>query len=232
LVKSRWRALAISSIWQNTLKMRLSEKTIELNFCAQLTRIVEFSVLWFGLTQRQEAEAGFDTCTRLGGRLLLFQFKASNTTLRSGKRRFVLQHDQLMNLIYRVKGFQRSVFYVFPLVGNTLELSRNANVVGQSWLLDVARLPAIDSPTTGKGTPRRTHCHYADVAPGIVTLHSKPMEFQLISAITLLERGFSGADGIMMAFRNFADFWEFRQNLLPNSAGAVIIHNRIEPNTA
>lgn len=59
--------------------MRLSEKTLELNICAQATKYVgaQTNLLWFGLTQKQEACAGFDACTRLGGRLLVFQFKAS-----------------------------------------------------------------------------------------------------------------------------------------------------------
>ena len=44
--------------------MRIAEKTIELNFCAQLTARCR-GLLWFGLTQKQEAAAGFDACTRL-----------------------------------------------------------------------------------------------------------------------------------------------------------------------
>ena len=74
--------------------MRLSEKTIELTFCSQYGRSCGFDMIWFGLTQKQEARAGFDACTRLGGRLILLQFKASNYVLRNGYRRFIFKHNQ------------------------------------------------------------------------------------------------------------------------------------------
>ena len=73
--------------------MRVSEKTIELNFCAQFAARYGEPVLWFGLTQKQEARLGFDAWTRMGGRLLVFQFKASNDTLSSGRRRSAGSHS-------------------------------------------------------------------------------------------------------------------------------------------
>ena len=202
--------------------MRLSEKTIELNFCAQFTRNAPSLALWFGLTQRQEARSGFDACTRIGGRLLIFQFKASKYMLRSGLRRFFLQHDQLTKLQARVSGYWRSVFYVFPLVGTTLELSRNPDVLDQSWFLDVALLPPIAAPTTSSGGPRKRAVHYADVAPGIATIHSEPVDVELLAASEYVAEGFPGADGLNWVFEDFEGFWEFCTFLLPTSAGAVI----------
>jgi len=67
--------------------MRLAEQTIELNFCAQAQELLGQRTFWFGLTQRQEARAGFDVASRIGGRLLILQFKASNEVLRSGARK-------------------------------------------------------------------------------------------------------------------------------------------------
>ena len=202
--------------------MRLSEKTIELNFCSQLTRSSGPLVLWFGLTQRQEAQAGFDTCTRVRGRLLIFQFKASNYTLSSGKRRFYLQHNQLTRLKARINGYMRSVFYVFPSVGTTLELSKNANVPAQCWLLDVARLPTVRPPTTRRGSLRRNGIHYADVAPGVVTIHSEPIDVELFPASQYATEGFRGSDGFNRAFRSFEDFWVFCHYIHRTSAAAVI----------
>lgn len=91
--------------------MRLSEKTLELNICAQMHSVVSphTRLLWFGLTQRQEARWGFDACTRLGGRLL--QFKASNRMLRNGARRFQLSHRQLTALQRLAGSYVRTVFY-------------------------------------------------------------------------------------------------------------------------
>ena len=202
--------------------MRLSEKTIELNFCAQMTKKATNQIVWFGLTQVQEAKAGFDSCTRLHGRLIIFQFKASNYVLQSGKRRFYLEHEQLDNLQTRIKSYQRSIFYVFPLIGSTLELTRNANVFDQTRLLDVARIPKMQSPTTKKSTLRKNGLHYADVDPYKVILHSDPIEIGLLPASQYVEQGFSGTDGINTIFRNFDEFWQFRRYLLRASVAGII----------
>lgn len=42
------------------LLVRLLEKTFELNFCNQFERAIGKEILWFGLTQKQEAKLGFD----------------------------------------------------------------------------------------------------------------------------------------------------------------------------
>src|SRR5262245_19171201 len=103
--------------------MRVAEKTIELNFCAQASSaIFGKRAIWFGLTQKQEAKYGFDACTKAAGRLFIFQFKASNTMQKSTKaRRFLASHAQMQKLQKQCKR-KRSVFYVFPMVGTTLEL--------------------------------------------------------------------------------------------------------------
>ena len=87
--------------------MKLSEKTLELNICAQVSKHVgtKQQIFWFGLTQKQEAKAGFDACTKLGGRLLVFQFKASNRLLKSKERVFLAPHDQLAALRNQVKSY-------------------------------------------------------------------------------------------------------------------------------
>ena len=58
--------------------MRLSEKTLEINFCAQFSAVCHHTILWYGLTQGEEAALGFDVATQLGGTSLLFQVKASH----------------------------------------------------------------------------------------------------------------------------------------------------------
>jgi hypothetical protein len=127
--------------------MRLSEKTIELNFCAQVTASAPTPILWFGLTQKQEAAAGFDAASRMGGRLLLFQFKASDNVLKSTDRRFHLSHHQLAALQQRATKRPRSVFYAFPFIGNTVELSKTPSLLAKVGLLDVSTLSAIRCAT-------------------------------------------------------------------------------------
>jgi hypothetical protein len=204
--------------------MRLSEKTIELNFCAQVTASAPTHIVWFGLTQKQEAAAGFDAAVRMGGRLLLFQFKASDYVLKSSDRRFHLSHHQLAALQKRATKRPRSVFYAFPFMGNTVELSKTPSLLAQVGLLDVSTLPAIKSPTTRYGTPRLNKVHYADVRPWTVTIHSEPVETRLESAVELAAAGFGGADERSSpGFERFGDLWRLRRALGGTAAAAIVL---------
>lgn len=181
--------------------MRLAEKTIELNWCAQLGPCLKRRLVWFGLTQAQEFEAGFDAYTRLGGALLVLQFKASNHVLRSGLRRFYAQHHQLQAL--RTLGRQRvdSVFYVFPGLGNTREFSANPDLIAQSQLLNAGSIPlSVGVPTTKSGIPRKSEIHYIDVGPGVATIHSEPTDVGLVSANRLLK-----AEGALVPDQNVGE---------------------------
>ncbi|MEP2590558.1 MAG: hypothetical protein ABJH42_16365 [Marinobacter sp.] len=205
--------------------MKLSEKTIELNICAQMSQFVgaKQRLFWFGLTQKQEARAGFDACTKLGGRLLVFQFKASNRVLKSGKRVFLAPHEQLDALRKRARGSYRSVFYAFPLVGNTSELSNDPDLVSQTWLVDVASLGKVGAPTKADNTPRKNGCHNVYVTAGLAEFHSDPMSAEANSLRHLLEQGFPGADGIGWSFdRRFDRFWEFAQHFSQGARGLIL----------
>lgn len=205
--------------------MKLSEKTLELNICAQASEHIapKQKLLWFGLTQKQEAQAGFDACTKLGGRLLIFQFKASNRVLNSGDRVFLAPHDQLTALLRQVKSSQRSVFYAFPLVGNTVELKKNPDLLSQTWLVDVAALPSLGPPTKSDGTLRKNGCHNVYVAPGRAIFHSDPIEVEATQFGRFVREGFPRADGINWVFnQHFGSFWEFAQNLSSGARGVVL----------
>lgn len=205
--------------------MRLREKTLELNFCAQFERLAKSPTLWFGLTQKQEARAGFDACTRLGGKLFIFQFKASAYILRGGARRFVAEHDQMQNLIDRCRAYDRSVFYVFPMTGTTSELTNNPDLMTNTWLLDVSLLPAtIPPPSTKKGTARKNRIHYVDVIPPTARIHSEPFDVKLLSTSVFGGELLRTADGLNPILGdNFDRFYEFTRYLLRTSKGAVIL---------
>lgn len=207
--------------------MRLSEKTLELNICAQASGLLapRQQLFWFGLTQRQEARAGFDACTKLGGRLLIFQFKASNRVLRSGERVFLAPHDQMSALRARVRSSVRSVFYGFPLIGTTRELSLKPNLLAQTWLLDVAGLPpTIPEPTViGGSALRRNRCHNIYVTPGNAKICSDPINTDVLSMAEVVQSQFPGADGIGWHFEdNFERFWEFTRPLSRGARGLVV----------
>jgi hypothetical protein len=203
--------------------MRLSEKTIELNVCSQFGSLNIPPLIWFGLTQKQEARAGFDACTRLRGRLLILQFKASNYDV-NGMRRFRLNHNQLTALRQRCRPYKRAVFYVFPLIGNSHELAQNQNFLSTTWLLDVNHLQSLSAPTKMNGQPRKDQMHNAYVRPGFVIIHSEPQEYPLISAAQFDLQGSLSAGIILNEFRSFDQFWEFRRHLIRHSVALFVFN--------
>lgn len=171
--------------------MKLSEKTLELNICAQVSEAVQRRYccypppLWFGLTQKQEARAGFDACTKLGSRLLVFQFKASIRKLQNGGRLFLLPHDQL-SALRRLAGHRpsrRSVFVAFPLVGTTAELQNYPDLLDKTWLLDVASSALRNIQAPG----RKNGCHNVHVWPGGIVLRSEPVNGEAVLLRDLID---------------------------------------------
>ncbi len=203
--------------------MKVSEKTLEINFCAQFPDVAGRTLIWFGLTQKQEARAGFDACTKFGGRIILFQFKASCHSVGTA-RRFHAPHQQMINLKNRCR-VSRSVFYVFPMVGTTREFSRDPNIISQSWLLDVASIPNIGSPTTRSGSLRKNRRHYIDVTPPNALIHSDPVEVKVFEASHFATEGIHYAEGIGGLFGNsFDEFWGYCKLFRRTAAGLVIIN--------
>lgn len=188
--------------------MRIAEKTAEINFCTGLAECVGVKLFWFGLTQKQEAQAGFDVCTRVHGRLLLFQMKVSAHVLKSGARRFHAPHDQMQALRNRVKLLRRSVFYVFPAAGTMGEVCGVSCFARCSQFLDVSQLPStIPRPTQRNGSIRKSNVHYVDVVRGKATIHSEPFDVELLRSNELSD---VATDGLNSAFENrFAPFWKF-----------------------
>jgi|ERR1035441_1418923 hypothetical protein len=203
--------------------MRLSEKTLELTICNQIATHLGRRMVWFGLTQEQEARAGFDACTQLGGRILILQFKASNTFVR-GVRRFHLPHRQLVQLRWRARHtLRRGIYFVLPLVGTTRELAANPDLIPQTWLLNPLDIPRIHHPTTRAGTVRRNGIHYADVTPPIITIHSEPVEAKLHRASDNFERVIQSAPHIREAFPEGLEQFLYFRHLLPRKSVGVII---------
>lgn len=205
--------------------MRLSEKTLELNICSQASQYVSGvrRLMWFGLTQKQEARAGFDACVNLGGRLLIFQFKASNRTNGPGERIFHAPHHQVLALRARTRARRRSVFFAFPLVGNTHELRRTPDLVPQTWLVDVASLSALSVPRKSNGQARRNGSHNVYVRPGIAIFRSDPVKVDAIRLDTLLQQDFQGADGIPVSSEGgFESFWQLVRPLSAGTRGLIL----------
>lgn len=158
--------------------MKISEKTLEINFARQWVGPLGANCIWFGLTQDQESKWGFDIATKVGLGLYIFQFKASRRVLASGARQFRASHEQLRKLRTQKFGAagvpipNRSVFYAFPTIGTTADLVPYP-VPSNTWLCDVVQLwgvgpPVAKVPVGFMGPPplRADHSHYVNVAPG------------------------------------------------------------------
>lgn len=169
--------------------MRLSEKTLELSITAQLTyRLGIANAIWFGLTQRQERQLGYDIASSINGRLVILQFKASSVIVQPRRfprprRRFTLPHAQLVNLQDLAYEFPGSVFYVLPDIGTEKELAQNSDLVAQSWLLDVAPLP---QPFPVPTNVSQTHHAYTD--PPDCEIRSEPVEATLLKYTEFAEK--------------------------------------------
>jgi hypothetical protein len=209
--------------------MRLSEKTVELNFCAQATQMFmsQGSVpIWFGLT-KQEAKSGFDAATKIGGRLIIFQFKASNQNIRLGGgtgRRFRAKHEQMKNLQQRCD-YGRSVFYALPLIGTTVELAKQPLLISDTWLLDVTAFPdPMPPPTTRHNTPRKNGEHYIDVGGGIAIIRSEPFEVSVgtLDGVFRERATFQERTLTVDSFDGFEGFWDFRSHLTRSAAALIL----------
>jgi hypothetical protein len=219
---------------------RLSEKTLELNFASQLNHRCGGSLLWFGLTQKQEAECGFDIATKIGTSLFIVQMKASSHVLKNSlARNFKVPHDQLQQLrAIKVGGRplpKRSVFYAFPVIGTVHELNANPDIVANTWLCDVADCSSVGAPTKASGERRKDGCHYVHVSVGMPPIpagvsgfaewHSDPVKVAAIHASSFadeLNRRDAGRALLsVMNEGNFADFWRLSESFYRKAFGIV-----------
>lgn len=210
--------------------IRLSEKTIEINFCSQLSYLVHNRIIWFGLTQRQEARLGFDVCTKLNGKLFIFQFKASNLIV-NGLRRFYAPHNQMMALRSLCGVKNRLVYYVFPMIGNSTELTQNPDIINHSWVLDVSDVPSLPFPTTSRGTRRSKGIHYVDVSPPTAIIHSEPKKLPLYKANEVVKELLE-KEGLMPLFEGrFEKFDEILKMIGRKAYGAILLKEDLKTKT-
>jgi hypothetical protein len=215
--------------------MRVSEKTVEINFCVQW-RIGGQQAFWFGLTQEQEKRAGYDVMTRSGGRLLVLQFKASAHVLRSGERRFHAPHHQLVALQDRLRG-SRDIYYVLPRFGRSQELpGLNWDIAANCYLFPVANIPIVAPPTRPDGALRKNGRHYFDLdqTTDIVKIHSDPVFVRAIPAtewsnnrpfddiLTSGGRADSTLSGERLSFESYEDFSAFAKSIGSKAMGYLL----------
>lgn len=165
-----------------TGRERLAEKSIELTVAAQMGAALKQRMVWFGLTQKQEREYGFDAATNLGGTAFILQFKASSTVIKSGpykgRRKFACQHQQMQALVSRFGSIPGSCFYLLPDVGLFSELQKiSGDLIENSFLIDVSDL---QDPIPPSGRKNDYHYVYLDAKTSKATMTSEPTQLNRI----------------------------------------------------
>ena len=131
----------------------ISEKTLELNVCAEMLQCIRSwpgcgKALWVGLTQAEESREGIDERLRKGFSLML-QFKAPHPSSRENKLyRFTINERQHQAMETLASQYPEAVFYVFPLYSKWCKADLHAPDLAQdTWLLPVSSI-SFNPPTS------------------------------------------------------------------------------------
>jgi hypothetical protein len=168
--------------------MRASEKTLELNFCAQFSELVRPKrTLWYGPTQLEEARWGFDTRSRLGSLCLLLQFKVLKLHNEGIWRRRVSRRQlcTLQQFSQRHASEIAGTFYAFPLISGHEELEQQPEVLPKTWLLDVDQLPLLPCPSGKDQTDHLEVCLEANMCAKVYIAAAR-RDFPLLCAQDLV----------------------------------------------
>jgi len=155
------------------MKMKISEKTLELNVGAELLNHLRTKCGWRkmylrGLTQQQESQDGVDIFAELSPRVRIaaFQFKAPRGKEDHIPYKFRIQKQQHLNLQKLANIEKNSVFYVLPFYASHDKLCKHLPTLLQdTWFLPVDAMKTDD--VFGNDKSRTVHCHpgYATINP-------------------------------------------------------------------
>ena len=138
-----------------SVRKKVSEKTLELNLCAELIKCIRARkgcerAVWFGMTQRQEHSFGLDeTLLNAPGHSLMLQFKSPQATSTYDHHyKFSINRRQHEALERLVAGNPKSAYYVFPLYSKwTKVLDHSPNLIKDTWLVPVSCISLGSSPS-------------------------------------------------------------------------------------
>ena len=132
-------------------KKQVSEKSLELNLCAELIQCIRArkgceGAVWFGMTQRQERRTGLDAT--VPGHLLMLQFKSPKaTSIYDHHYKFSINRRQHEALERLVMGNPKAAYYVFPLYSKwTKVLDHSPSLIKDTWLVPVSCISLNSSP--------------------------------------------------------------------------------------
>lgn len=178
---------------------RVSEKTVEINCCADASAYVapNYKLTWRGLTQKQEKLEGYDASFGFGGsKLFYLQFKASNKISYEAKlpcnlktRSFHAQTHQMEKLIDLARINPRgTVFYVLPNFGVECEfvkLNKIGDIIDNCLVFDVKELIPYEANIKGSKshTIKLTTCDCGHIS---LEIHSEPIFIENVSTLKQL----------------------------------------------
>lgn len=176
--------------------LRVSEKTLELNICAEILASIRLlpgcsGAFWIGMKQQQEARNGIDELIQNipNGMHLALQFKAPRSEPRNQiPYRFTINDRQNDNLLRLAVNHSEAVYYIFPHY-NTFSKMRtdSPQLIGDTWLLKVDDLRGLPHSLN------RQRTHMVETYPPIAHVHSDLMGYKIIRVVdfieVILERG-------------------------------------------
>ena len=188
----------------------MSEKSLELNVCAELLQYVRLwpgcsRALWFGLTQAQERQEGIDARIRNAGPgvSIMLQFKAPWVTSRvDSLYKFSVNEQQHEAMEDLAGNNPNAVYYVFPLFSTWSKADQRApNLASDTWLVPASSIPLDELTELSKPS---TGLHRVDVnrvnSRVTATFNSPKIVVDAINASQLFTQGDMGqpisADGV------------------------------------
>lgn len=141
--------------------LRVSEKTLELNICAEVLYVIRqipgcHGGFWIGMKQQQEARLGIDELIRNipAGMHLALQFKAPRSEPRDQiPYRFTINDKQNNNLLRLASSRPEAVYYIFPHYNTFTKMhSDSPTLLRDTWLLRVDDLRGLSNSANKLGT--------------------------------------------------------------------------------
>ncbi|APV44464.1 hypothetical protein Dform_01130 [Dehalogenimonas formicexedens] len=167
-----------------TSRLKVSEKTLELNISAEILQMVRSwpgcaCAFWVGMKQDQEAKNGIDELIQNvpRGFHLALQFKAPKATPPNQiPYRYTINDRQNGNLLRLAINRPNAVYYVFPMYNTFQKLRNNSpNLLQDTWALQVAATKSLQKAGNSQGR----HEVYASTNPPGVIIYSNPFPADL-----------------------------------------------------
>ena len=171
-----------------TARKEVSEKSLELNVCAEMLHEIRQrpgcdAALWVGLTQRQESLLGLDAFIRNvgSGQSVMLQFKSPQaSSLVDSLYKFSINERQHERLDRIARACPRTVLYVFPLYGKWSKARNYApDLMQDTWLVRVSDIPY---PLLASGHERHQVELRRDGSRMETTIHSPTISVDAINA--------------------------------------------------